>query len=135
MCTFEFFLVVVPCSVVVGYQRFRGPCCLHLLGCDVMWCCGRIPTFQRSMLPPSSVFVTSCSVVVEYQLFGSLCDILPSYYTPSQPTRPRLQSSPPLEPQIWSQRISHCCLNHKYMIKLNGILHSSKHQTCLCTLI
>jgi len=21
------FCVVMPCSVVVGYQRFRGPCC------------------------------------------------------------------------------------------------------------
>jgi len=28
------FRVVMPCNVVVGYQRFRGPCCLHLLGCD-----------------------------------------------------------------------------------------------------
>jgi len=25
------FWVVTPCSVVVGYQRFRGSCCLHLL--------------------------------------------------------------------------------------------------------
>jgi hypothetical protein len=25
-----------------------------LLGCDAVWCCGRIPTYQRSMLPPSS---------------------------------------------------------------------------------
>jgi hypothetical protein len=24
----EVFCVVMPCSVVVGYQRFRGPCCL-----------------------------------------------------------------------------------------------------------
>jgi len=24
--------VVTPCSFVVGYQRFRGPCCLHLQG-------------------------------------------------------------------------------------------------------
>jgi hypothetical protein len=24
------FRVVRPCSVVVGYQRFRHPCCLHL---------------------------------------------------------------------------------------------------------
>jgi hypothetical protein len=23
---------VTPCSVVVGYQRFRGPYCLHFLG-------------------------------------------------------------------------------------------------------
>jgi len=26
----EVFWAVAPCSVVVGYQRFRGPCCLHL---------------------------------------------------------------------------------------------------------
>jgi len=32
----EVFWVVSPCSVVVGYQRFRGPCCLHLLGCDTV---------------------------------------------------------------------------------------------------
>jgi hypothetical protein len=28
----EIFWGVMPCSVVVGYQRFRGPCCLHLQG-------------------------------------------------------------------------------------------------------
>jgi len=28
--------IVTPCSVVVGYQRFRGPCCLHLLPCDAV---------------------------------------------------------------------------------------------------
>jgi hypothetical protein len=26
------FWVVTPCSAVVGYRRFRGPCCLHLHG-------------------------------------------------------------------------------------------------------
>jgi len=26
----EVFWVVTPCSVVVGYQRFSGPCCHHL---------------------------------------------------------------------------------------------------------
>jgi hypothetical protein len=26
------FYVVMPCIVVVGYQRFKGPCCLHLQG-------------------------------------------------------------------------------------------------------
>jgi len=26
----EVFWVVMPCSVVVGYQNFRGLCCLHL---------------------------------------------------------------------------------------------------------
>jgi hypothetical protein len=28
----ELFWVVTPCSVVIGYQRFRGPCFLHLQG-------------------------------------------------------------------------------------------------------
>jgi len=32
----EVFWVVTPCSVVVGYQHFRGPYCLHLLGCDAV---------------------------------------------------------------------------------------------------
>jgi hypothetical protein len=27
--------VVTLCSVVVGYQRFGGPCCLHLQGEDI----------------------------------------------------------------------------------------------------
>jgi len=31
-CQVEVFWVVTPCSVVVRYQRFRGPCCLHLQG-------------------------------------------------------------------------------------------------------
>jgi len=53
------FWVVTPCGVV-GYQRFGGPCCLRLQGeyasrslqgYDAVWCCGRIPTFRRSVLP------------------------------------------------------------------------------------
>jgi len=28
----EVFWVVTPCSVVVGYHRFGGPCCCHLQG-------------------------------------------------------------------------------------------------------
>jgi hypothetical protein len=28
----QFFWVVTPCGVVVGYQRFRGPFCLYLKG-------------------------------------------------------------------------------------------------------
>jgi len=50
----EVFWVVTPCNVVVGYQLSRDPCCLHLMGCDAVYCCGRISTFQISMLPPSS---------------------------------------------------------------------------------
>jgi hypothetical protein len=43
----EVFWVVTSRSVVVGYQRFGGPCCLHLhgnegshrglTGCDAVW--------------------------------------------------------------------------------------------------
>jgi len=28
----EFFWIFIPCTVVVGYQRFRDPYCLHLQG-------------------------------------------------------------------------------------------------------
>jgi hypothetical protein len=28
----EVFWVVMPCSVAVGHQNMRGPCCLHLKG-------------------------------------------------------------------------------------------------------
>jgi len=31
------FWVVALCSVVVGYQRFRGPYCLHPQGWSVWW--------------------------------------------------------------------------------------------------
>jgi hypothetical protein len=31
-CEIVFFWVVTPCSVVVGCQRFGGPCCFHLQG-------------------------------------------------------------------------------------------------------
>jgi hypothetical protein len=32
--SWEVFWVVTPCSVVAGYQRFRGPCCLRLHSAD-----------------------------------------------------------------------------------------------------
>jgi len=59
---------VTPCSLVVGYQRLGGSCCLHLqvvtvcsvelgyqrFGRQCCLRCGRIPTFRRTMLSPSS---------------------------------------------------------------------------------
>jgi hypothetical protein len=73
-----------------GEDSSRG-----LLGCDAVRCCGRIPTFRRSMLPPLhpvivyterfeafttvkiqvDVFyvVTPWSVVVGYRRFGGPC--------------------------------------------------------------
>jgi hypothetical protein len=34
MIQVEAFWVMAPRSVVVGYERFTGPCCLHLQGED-----------------------------------------------------------------------------------------------------
>jgi len=49
-------LVVTPCNVVVGYQRFGWTCCLHLLGCDAVerWATVHCVTTQKtSTLIPS----------------------------------------------------------------------------------
>jgi hypothetical protein len=32
----EVFWVVTPCNVVVGFQGFGGPFCLHILDCDAV---------------------------------------------------------------------------------------------------
>jgi hypothetical protein len=66
----EFFWVLTSCSAVVGYQRSRGPCCLHLLGDGG----GSTDLWNAA--------------------------ILPQHYMTSQPRRPRLESSPPWKPQI-----------------------------------
>jgi len=59
-----------------------------LLGSDAVYCCSRIPTFQRPMLPPSS----------GWSGWGPLKrGILPHHYTASQPRRPGLEL---LKPQI-----------------------------------
>jgi hypothetical protein len=64
---FAVFWVVTSCSVVVGHQRFRGPYCLHLQGCDVV-CCDTIQTFRRTMLPPSSLIHKFCFLPHHYML-------------------------------------------------------------------
>jgi hypothetical protein len=42
----DVFWVLTPCSIVVGYQRFRSPCCLHLQG-EV----GILPTHYTASQP------------------------------------------------------------------------------------
>jgi hypothetical protein len=46
--------VVTQSSVVVGYQRFGEPCCLHLLGCDTAKCYSSVSNFRWTLLRPSS---------------------------------------------------------------------------------
>jgi hypothetical protein len=51
----EVFCVVTRCSVVVGYQRFRGPCCLHLQTEDDgnmdVWEFGTLPLHYTASQP------------------------------------------------------------------------------------
>jgi len=59
-----------------------------------MWCCGTIPTFQRSLRP---------------EIGGSMdlrkVGILPQYYTASQTRRRRLLKSPPSKPKNSQQKV------------------------------
>jgi hypothetical protein len=42
------FWVVTPCSAVVGYQRFRGPCCLHFtLKMQAAWAFETLVTYHK----------------------------------------------------------------------------------------
>jgi len=61
----EVFWAVTPCSIVVGYQRFGGPCCLHLQGeVSGSWIEIQVEVFW---------VVTPCCVVVGYQRFRGPC--------------------------------------------------------------
>jgi len=49
MLQVKVFWVVMPCNVLVGYQRFRGPCCLHLKGAlkmEAAWTSGMLVSYQ-----------------------------------------------------------------------------------------
>jgi hypothetical protein len=46
-----------------------------LLGCDTVYCCSRIPTFRRTMLPPSSKTrreITTTTVILRWRQHGPL---------------------------------------------------------------
>jgi hypothetical protein len=50
----EVFWVVMLCNVVVGYQCFRGPCCLHLHqygGSKVIWNIQILPQHYMASQP------------------------------------------------------------------------------------
>jgi len=49
----EDFWVMTPCSVVVGDQRFRGPCCLQLQGSMDFWNVGILPQHYMASQPRS----------------------------------------------------------------------------------
>jgi hypothetical protein len=93
----EFYVLRGPYSDVVGYQRFRRLCCLHLWVCEAMLCCNRIPIFEgyaacvfRVVMPccvtnvsadhPASIFrvVTPCCVVL-------CCGRIPTFRTAMLP--------------------------------------------------
>jgi hypothetical protein len=62
----EMFWIMAPCSVVVGWRRFGGPCRLHLHSGWSDWC-----------LDIDSILffwvVTPCSDMTGYQRFGGPC--------------------------------------------------------------
>jgi len=57
-----------------------------LLGCDGLYCCGRIPTFQGSMLHPSSLHPEDGGSMDQWNF-----SILPQHYMMSQLRRPWLE--------------------------------------------
>jgi hypothetical protein len=69
-------LVVTPCSVVVGYQRFGGRRCFAIKSmssdCNAVLCRTTMLHLQGEALLSSQgiLVVTPCSVVVGYQRFG-----------------------------------------------------------------
>jgi hypothetical protein len=59
------FWVMTPCSDVVGYLSFGGPCCLHLQS-EGSGVCTEIQVVVFCAMTP-------CSDVVSYQSFGGSC--------------------------------------------------------------
>jgi hypothetical protein len=64
----EVFWVVSSSSVVVGHQRFIGPCCLHLqgesgnfLGCETVWMAATSPCY---LLAQFDVFINAYELSV-----------------------------------------------------------------------
>jgi hypothetical protein len=61
----EMFLVVTPCSVVLGYQRFRGPRCLRLQG--------KVTGMGENSFPLTLVALAAWSLPLHFLLASSTC--------------------------------------------------------------
>jgi hypothetical protein len=53
----EVFWVLTPCSVVLGYRRFRGPCCLHLQSSPWRWRQHGSPTLHGVRTQKTSICI------------------------------------------------------------------------------
>jgi hypothetical protein len=60
--------VVTPCSVMVHYQRFGGPCCLHLQG-EVSEDGGSIDLWNVGILPQHYTASQPRKLLLAYELF------------------------------------------------------------------
>jgi len=84
---FEVLWVTTPCSILVGYRRFRGPCCLHLQGWNEdggsmdLWNVGILPQHNTASQPSRSRSMDLWNV-----------GILPQHYTASQLRKPRREN-------------------------------------------
>jgi len=67
----EVFCVVTPCSVVVGYKCFKGPCCLHLQG-EVLNMPSLYRMFQSTLFPLIKLYQRTCSILHPEVFFGKL---------------------------------------------------------------
>jgi hypothetical protein len=77
-------LNITPCSDVIGHRRFGGPCCLHTLNIIP---CSDVVGYRRFGGPCClhTLNITPCSNVVAYRCFGGSCclhtlNIIPCSY-------------------------------------------------------
>jgi hypothetical protein len=87
----EFFWLLTLCCFVVGYQRFRYPCCLHF---RMTWC---VDLWNVGILPQHYITSQPRRPRLESSLDGGSMDlwnvgILPQQYTASQSRKPQREN-------------------------------------------